>query len=196
MIHIITICSYLLVGKMLIAEERIGDTLKNIVLIGFMGVGKTTIGKRVAAKLKIDFYDTDEAISKCEKMPVHALIKKKGARYFEGAQRFAVSTLAQNENILISTGGDTVADAFNLEALQKNGVLVWLKASPETVYKNTRYSISKRPELEKVTLDELAAMMKAREPFYEKADIVVCVDHDSIDDVVEKIVNEFTLKTN
>ena len=170
--------------------------MKNIVLIGFMGVGKTTIGKRVAAKLKIDFYDTDEAIAKCEKMPVHALIKKKGARYFEGAQRFAVSTLAQNSGVLISTGGDTVTDNFNLEALQKNGILVWLKATPETVYKNTRHSISKRPDLESVSLDELSEMIKKREPFYEKADITVCVDHDSIDDVVDKIVSEYKAQTN
>ncbi|MBR7163726.1 MAG: shikimate kinase [Clostridia bacterium] len=170
--------------------------MKNIVLIGFMGVGKTTIGKRVAAKLKIDFYDTDEAIAKCEKMPVHALLKKKGPRYFEGAQRFAVSTLAQNEGILISTGGDTVTDEFNLAELQKNGLLVWLSASPETVYKNTRYSINKRPDLEKITLDELSDMIKEREPFYKKADIIISVDHDSIDDVADKIVAEYKARMN
>ncbi len=170
--------------------------MKNIVLIGFMGVGKTTIGKRVAAKLKIDFYDTDEAIAKCEKMPVYALIKKKGARYFEGAQRFAVSTLAQNENVLISTGGDTVTDSFNMEALRKNGMLVWLQATPETVYKNTRYSISKRPDLENISLDALEEMMKAREPYYKQADIVICVDHDSIDEAVDKIIAEYKARTN
>lgn len=177
-------------------EERNGKNLKNIVLIGFMGVGKTTIGKRVAAKLKIDFYDTDEAIAKCEKMPVHVLIKKKGPRYFEGAQRFAVSTLAQNEGVLISTGGDTVMDEFNLKELQKNGILVWLSATPETVYKNTRYSIGKRPELENVTLDALSDMIRKREPFYQKADITVSVDHDSIDDVVDKIVMEYKAQMN
>lgn len=170
--------------------------MKNIVLIGFMGVGKTTIGKRVAAKLEIDFFDTDEAICKCEKMPVHMLLKKKGPRYFEGAQRFAVSTLAQNEGVLISTGGDTVMDAFNLEKLHENGLLVWLSATPETVYKNTRYSIHKRPDLEKISLDDLAAMMKEREPFYKKADIVISVDHDSIDDVADKIVEEYKKQMN
>ena len=183
-------------NKKLMLDERNGENLKNIVLIGFMGVGKTTIGKRVAAKLKIDFYDTDEAIAKCEKMPVHVLLKKKGPRYFEGAQRFAVSTLAQNEGVIISTGGDTVTDEFNVAELQKNGILVWLNATPETVYKNTRHSISKRPELEKVTLTELSEMIKKREPFYEKADIVISVDHDSIDDVVDKIVTEYKARMN
>ncbi|MBQ2695827.1 MAG: shikimate kinase [Clostridia bacterium] len=170
--------------------------LKNIVLIGFMGVGKTTIGKRVSAKLKIDFYDTDEAIKKCEKMPVHELLKKKGPRYFEGAQRFAVSTLAQNEGCLISTGGDTVTDSFNVAELKKNGILFWLKASPETVYKNTRYSVSKRPELENITLYELSQMIEKREEFYSTADVVISVDHDSIDDVADKIVQEYNARTN
>lgn len=170
--------------------------MKNIVLIGFMGVGKTTIGKRVAAKLKIDFYDTDEAIFKCEKMPVYELIKKKGPRYFEGAQRFAVSTLAQNDSCLISTGGDTVTDSFNVAELRKNGILFWLKASPETVYKNTRHSVSKRPELESISLDELSQMIEQREEFYKEADVVISVDRNSIDEVTEKIIQEYTLRTN
>ncbi len=165
--------------------------MKNIVLIGFMGVGKTTIGKRVAAKLKIDFFDTDEAIARCEKMPVHKLIKEKGAKYFEGAQRFAVSTLAQNVGILISTGGDAVMDEFNLTELKKNGILFWLKASPETIYKNTRYSLSKRPELAQAGLSELTKMIEERVPFYEKADVTISVDHDSIEESADAIIREF-----
>ena len=166
--------------------------LKNIVLVGFMGVGKTTIGKRVSAKLKIDFYDTDEAIFRCEKIPVHELLAKKGAKYFEGAQRFAVSTLAQNEGVLISTGGDTVLDPFNLEALKKNGILFWLDASPETIYQNTRYSIHKRPGLKTASLDDISRMIEERKPFYEQADVRISVDHDSIDAAVKTIVEEYT----
>ncbi len=169
--------------------------MKNIVLIGFMGVGKTTIGKRIAAKLKIDFHDTDAAIARCEKMPVHELLRKKGAKYFEGAQRFAVSTLAQNSGCLISTGGDTVMDDFNLAELQKNGILFWLKATPETIYKNTRHSPGKRPTLATVSLDALSQMIAEREPFYSQADVVISVDHDSIDDVAEQIIQEYLLKT-
>lgn len=169
--------------------------MKNIVLIGFMGVGKTTIGKRASAKLKIDFFDTDEAISRCEKMPVHELLKRKGEKYFEGAQRFAVSTLAQNEGSLISTGGDTVMDPFNLAELKKNGILFWLKASPETIYQNTRYSLAKRPGLAKATLSEISQMLAEREPFYKKADVVISVDHDSIDETADAIIREYLSRT-
>ena len=160
-----------------------------------MGVGKTTVGKRVAAQLKIDFFDTDEAIRRCEKMPVHELLQKKGAKYFEGAQRFAVSTLAQNEGCLISTGGDTVTDPFNLSELQKNGILFWLKATPETVFENTRHSPGKRPGLAKASLTEISQMMAEREPFYQKANVVIPVDHDSIDQTVNEIIKQYTLLT-
>ncbi len=170
--------------------------MKNIVLVGFMGVGKTTIGKRVSAKLKIDFFDTDEAIFRCEKIPVYELLAKKGPKYFEGAQRFAVSTLAQNDGVLISTGGDTVLDSFNLEVLQKNGILFWLDASPETIYKNTRHSVSKRPGLKTASLSDISQMIEERKPFYEKADVKIAIDRDGIDAAVEKIIEEFNARVN
>ncbi len=165
--------------------------MKNIVLIGFMGVGKTTVGRRVSAALKIDFYDTDEYIKKCEKMPVHEILQKKGPTYFEGAQRFAVSTLAQNEGTLISTGGDTVMDPFNLATLKENGILVWLKASGETIFKNTRNSATKRPGLYRATKEEIDSMIQEREPYYQKADIVIDVDHCEIDEAAQEIVRRF-----
>lgn len=165
--------------------------MKNIVLIGFMGSGKTTVGKRVAAKLNIEFFDTDEAIVRCEKMSVYDLMQKKGTKYFEGAQRFAVSTLAQNEGCLISTGGDTVMDEYNLAELKKNGVLFWLKASAETVYKNTRHSISRRPGLAKATPADIEAMMAERTPYYEQADFIISVDRDDMDSVVKDIIKHY-----
>ena len=167
--------------------------MKNIVLIGFTGVGKTTVGRRVAAKLKIEFHDTDEAIFRCEKMPVHELLAKKGAKYFEGAQRFAVSTLAQNEGIVISTGGDTVLDPFNVEALKKNGILFWLSADSLTVYQNTRRTANRRIGLAGATLSDIETMMAERAPFYEKADVVIPVGHDDSDSVVNEIIRQYTL---
>ncbi len=169
--------------------------MKNIVLIGFMGVGKTTIGKRISQKLNIDFYDTDESIRRCEKMPIHELVRKKGKQYFDGAQRFAVSTLAQNDGVLISTGGDTVMDEFNLSELKKNGILFWLKGSPETVYKNTRYSLAKRPDLAKASLADISNMIKEREAFYEKADVIIPVDQGSMDETADAVIAQYKALT-
>ncbi len=164
--------------------------MKNIVFVGFMGSGKTTIGKRTAAKLNIEFYDTDAYIQKCEKMPVYEILSKKGAKYLEGAERFAVSTLLQNEGCLISTGGDTPLDAFNMDVLQKNSIIIWLKASPETVYKNTRRSVTKRPGLALKTLDEITEMMKEREPYYAQSHITVCIDRLTVDEAATEIIKQ------
>lgn len=164
--------------------------MKNIVLIGFSGVGKTTVGRLLSSQLHMEFCDTDDAICRCEKMPITAILQKKGAKYFEGAQRFAVSTLAQGENCIISTGGDTVTDSFNLNVLRQNGILVWLTAKPETVYQNTRRSAERRPGLAKATAEDIADMMEKRRPFYEQADITVSVDSGDLEAVTKEIMNQ------
>ncbi|MBQ3554061.1 MAG: shikimate kinase [Clostridia bacterium] len=167
-----------------------GRMKKNIVLIGFMGSGKTTVGRRVAASLGLDFYDTDEYLKKSEKMPLAQIIAKKGQKYFEGAQRFAVMNLCENENALISTGGNTVCDRQNLDMLKKNGILVWLRASAETVYQNTKDSHNKRPALVGQTVEGIAQMLAENEPYYKECDICISVDGRDMDRIVETVQEE------
>ncbi len=163
---------------------------KNIVLIGFMGSGKTTVGRRVAAQLGRDFYDTDEWLKKSEKMPPAQIIAKKGEKYFEGAQRFAVMNLCENEHCVISTGGNTMKDRQNRDLLKENGILVWLKADANTVYQNTSSSHNRRPELAGASVEDIAAMLKEREPYYEICDICVEVDERDMDQIVATVLEE------
>lgn len=163
----------------------------NIVLIGFMGAGKTTIGRRTAGKLGIDFYDTDDYIKKCEKMSIDEIVKKKGEKYFEGAQRFAVTNLADNRNCLISTGGNTVCDEYNKELLKKNALTVWLRAKAETIYENTKNSRNKRPEITGATLDEIKALVTEKEKHYIDCDIVIDVDDLEVDEIADLIAQEY-----
>lgn len=167
---------------------------KNIVLVGFMGTGKTTIGRRVAGKMGLDFYDTDEYIKRCENMSVSDIMTKKGVKYFEGAQRFAVRNICENQNVLIATGGSTLSDSKNKEILKENGVLVWLRARPETIYENTKNSHNRRLEIFGKSADEIAEILKEKENDYKDSDIIIDVDNDSnrdidvvVDTVVEKI---------
>ncbi len=165
---------------------------KNIVLVGFMGTGKTTIGRRVAGKLGLDFYDTDEYIRKCENMSVADIVTKKGIKYFEGAQRFAVTNICENKNVLIATGGSTLSDEKNREILKKNGIFVWLRAKPETIYENTKNSHNKRLEIFGKSVEEIAQILKEREKDYIESNIVVNVDETRdidaiVDTVIEKI---------
>ncbi len=167
---------------------------KNIVLVGFMGTGKTTIGRRVAGKMGLDFYDTDEYIKRCENMNVNDIVTKKGIKYFEGAQRFAVQNICENENVLIATGGSTLSDSKNKELLKENGILVWLRAKPETIFENTKNSHNKRLEISGKNVDEIAEILKEKEKDYADCDIVIDVDcHENrdievvVDTVVDKI---------
>ncbi|MBE7027756.1 MAG: shikimate kinase [Ruminococcaceae bacterium] len=163
----------------------------NIVLIGFMGVGKTTIGRRTAGKLGIDFYDTDEYIRKCEKMPAGELLKKKGEKYFQGAQRFAVTNIVDNRGCLISTGGNTVCDEYNRELLSRDSLVVWLRAKAETVYENTRNSRNKRPEIAGATVDDISVLLEQKSKFYENCDIVIDVDELEVNDIADMIISEY-----
>lgn len=164
---------------------------KNIVLVGFMGTGKTTIGRRVASRLGLDFFDTDEYIKKCEGMSAADVITKKGVKYFEGAQRFAVMNICENQNALIATGGATLTDERNREILSKNGILVWLKAKAETIYENTKNSHNKRLEIAGKTIDEIAEILTQHEKDYAGCDIVVDIDGSrNVDNVVEKVIEK------
>lgn len=165
----------------------------NIILVGFMGTGKTTVGRRVSGKLNMDFYDTDEYIKKCEGMSVADVLTKKGTKYFEGAQRFAVQNICENKNALIATGGGTLFDEKCREILFENGITVWLRAKPETICENLEHSRNKRAELTGKSQEEIVKILDLYSRDYEKSDIIVDVDentHRDIDAVVDKVVSK------
>ncbi len=163
---------------------------KNIVLVGFMGTGKTTIGRRVASRLGLDFYDTDEYIRKCENMTIAEIVTKKGTKYFEGAQRFAVTNICENQGVLISTGGSTLADEKNRIKLKENGIFVWLRAKPETIYENTKNSHNKRLEIAGKSVSEIKDILAQRESDYQDSDIVIDVDGTRDIDVIANALIE------
>lgn len=168
---------------------------KNIIFVGFMGTGKTTIGRRVAGKLNMDFYDTDEYIKKCENMSVAEVLTKKGAKYFEGAQRFAVQNLCENANSLIATGGSTLSDSACREMLFADNLVVWLRAKPETICENLKNSHNKRAELLGKTTEEIIEVLNQYEKEYEKSHIIIDVDENTnrdIDAVCDKVAQKIT----
>ncbi len=163
--------------------------MNNIILIGFMGTGKTTVGRRLAARLGLDFADTDEYVKKCEKMAVYDVINKKGRKYFEGAGRFAVTNLALCENTVISTGGTCLWNEENRQTLKKSGKLIWLKAKGETIYNNTKNSHNKRQELSGLSKEEVLDLVDKSEKYYTDCDFSVCVDEKEVVDIVSEIID-------
>lgn len=158
----------------------------NIVLTGFMGTGKSQIGKRLAKKLRMSYLDTDEFIEKREKDSISAIFKKRGEEYFRRLETKIVKEVALLDNYVISTGGGVVLREENIRALKKNAFVVCLLASPEVIFKRTKGD-EKRPLLgvnnQKKSIEELLAL---RKPYYEKADLKI--DTSTLDS--KKVVEE------
>lgn len=160
----------------------------NIVLTGFMGTGKSKIGKRLAKKLRMSYLGTDELIERREKDSISAIFKKKGEEYFRRLETKVVKEVALLDNSVISTGGGVVLREQNIRLLKKNAFIVCLFASPEVILKRTKGD-DNRPLLgvnnQKKRIEELLAI---REPYYEKADFSIDTSTLSSEEVVGKIV--------
>jgi len=160
----------------------------NIVLTGFMGTGKSKIGKRLATELRMGYLDTDELIEEREKDSISAIFKKKGEEYFRHLETKVVKEVALLDNFVISTGGGVVLREGNIRLLKKNALIICLFASLEVIVKRTKGN-EERPLLEvnnqKKRVEELLAM---RRPYYDKADLKI--DTSTLDSkkVVEEIV--------
>ncbi|MCX5687815.1 MAG: shikimate kinase [Candidatus Omnitrophica bacterium] len=162
--------------------------MKNIILVGFMGTGKSVVGKLLAKKLNRDFLESDDIIEAKEKMSIKDIFEKKLEPYFRLVEKEVIKEAAKRENVVISAGGGAIIDEENFKNLKNNGIIICLKASPETILKRTK-DLKTRPLLNvldpKKRIEELLAK---RELFYNKADYSVDTDNLSINDVVLKII--------
>lgn len=143
----------------------------NIILIGFMGCGKSSVGKRIAANFEIDFIDTDIKIQEMCGMPVKDIFKKYGEDYFRRLERNYCKLIAAEKKCVVATGGGIIKDFSNVENLKINGVVVYLKCSPEKIYHNIKDDTT-RPLLNGVFEEDkfrlICSMLEERRPLYEK----------------------------
>ncbi|OGR81228.1 MAG: hypothetical protein A3I11_06570 [Elusimicrobia bacterium RIFCSPLOWO2_02_FULL_39_32] len=164
----------------------------NIVLIGMMGSGKSTIGKIIAQTLAWDFYDVDKWIEKERKKTIAEIFSQEGEATFRALESKIIKELAQKNNSVISPGGGAPCFKENWDALKKNGTIIWLKASPQKLLENVKKKpLSLRPLLTGKTssLETISMLLNKREIFYQKADWVVETDALSLEQTSEKIVN-------
>lgn len=143
--------------------------MPNLVLTGFMGTGKTTVGKKVAKVLGLKFVDTDLDVEKVTGMTVKNIFKKYGEVRFRSEEKAAVKRVAKEENQVIATGGGVVLDPENISALKQNGVVVCLTATPEVIFERIKRKKS-RPLLQvEDPLATIKQMLNDRQPFYTNA---------------------------
>lgn len=170
---------------------------KNIVLIGFMGSGKTSVGKKLSKVLKREFIDMDDFIEKKEGISVNEIFKIKGEEYFRQLEKDLCIKFSEPKNKIIATGGGVIKSSENVNNLKKGGVILYLKSTPKQIAFNLRYD-NTRPLLAGGGKErKIAALMEEREPLYNKcADIIINVSNINIDETIEKIkdiINETSI---
>src|SRR3990167_4969688 len=110
----------------------------NIILIGFMGTGKSEVGKKLAAELGINYLDTDELIEKTEKQRISEIFKPKGEEYFRDLETKVLKTLQDYDNFVISAGGGIILREENVKSLKNIGPLILLWAEPEVIHERIK----------------------------------------------------------
>jgi len=161
--------------------------LKNLVLTGFMGTGKTAVGRELSRMLDMKIVNIDTEIELSQKMTINEIFKNYGEEYFRNIETGLIKKFSEKENVIISTGGGAVLREENMELLRKNGVIFCLNASPATIFERTSRS-GDRPLLKvddpKTKIKEL---LDSRRPYYEKAGITIETDGKSPLQIAEEI---------
>jgi shikimate kinase len=168
----------------------------NLALIGFMGAGKTSVGRFVAEQLHFDYLDTDELIQSRTGRTIAEIFKTDGEPAFRALERQAVVELASRTKTVIATGGGLPVNPANLASLKTHALVVCLWASPEKIWERvknqTHRPLLHDPDPQKKIRDLLAA----REKFYKQADVLVNTDIRSPREVSLQVVHQFRLEAS
>jgi len=179
--------------------------VSNIVLIGFMGAGKTAVGRRLAERAGARFLDTDREIERLEGMSVARIFEEQGEEQFRRAETSLLSSLAdRNETIrtprkvlscVLSTGGGAPMRDENVALLKRFGHVIWLRTKPETIVQRVGHKISTRPIIADYgdnLIDRVKELQQDRYPRYEAvADSVIDTDDCATPDQASVLVYDY-----
>jgi shikimate kinase len=162
--------------------------MKNVVLIGFMGTGKTCIGRLLAGRLRRPFVDVDKKIERESGMTIPEMFAQHGEAYFRRKEQEVIFRVSRYRNAVISTGGGVVLFPENMNRLRANGIVISLTASVETILERTGRR-NTRPLLNHPDRAEMIARLLAeRAERYKEADLIISTEHSSPHQTVEKII--------
>ena len=160
----------------------------NIILVGPMGAGKTTIGKSLADRLAMQFIDSDNEIIRRTGAEIPLIFEIEGEEGFRQREKKMLEELCEKNDLVIATGGGAVIDRENRELLRSSGYVIYLQASPEQLSERTKKDI-KRPLLQTADrLGRITELLEKRDPLYiEMADTVVNTEGKSVGQVTNMI---------
>lgn len=162
---------------------------KNLVLIGFMGSGKTSVGLKLSYKLKMPVEDTDKLIERREGKSIRQIFEEEGEEVFRKKETELLGELADRQGrVIYSVGGGTPVREENRKLLRQLGTVVYLQISPETVYERLKGDTT-RPLLQcENPLEKIGELIESRKEAYEScADIIIAVDLLDMEEILEQI---------
>ena len=163
-------------------------TTMNIILVGFMGTGKTVVGKKLASKRGMKYVSMDEEIEKKEKRSISEIFSKDGEPYFRKVEKEVAKELSGRDNLVIDAGGGVVLDQENISYLKASGRMICLNASPDVIFKRTEKH-KHRPLLNvSDPRKKIEELLQHRARHYGNADIQIDTSHNDIDKVVREIL--------
>lgn len=160
----------------------------NIALLGFMGCGKTSVGRKVAQRIGWEFHDTDALIEERVGLPIPEIFFRYGEEYFRTLETEVLAELATRCHLVLATGGGLPVREKNREILREHFFTVFLRVSFPLLFERIRRSTN-RPLLKKYrTPGELEALYRTRIPYYESAHVIIDADFLTEEDIAEEII--------
>ena len=160
---------------------------RNVILVGFMGAGKSVCGRMLARRLGRCFVETDDMITAREGCAIPEIFARHGEGRFRELEAEAVSELALKAGDVVATGGGLPCREGMMETLRGLGTVVWLRGDPGTLLTRARRQ-GARPMLDGRSDDDVVALYRAREPFYRRAHVTIDTNGRTIDQVVAEVV--------
>ncbi|MDR3562748.1 MAG: shikimate kinase [Negativicutes bacterium] len=165
--------------------------MENIVLVGFMGTGKTTVGRILATRLCFEFVDVDSAIEASCGMPVSEIFKVRGEAFFRQQEQRVIRELLPAGNAVVATGGGAVMSPANVANLKKHGLMICLTATPASIVGRVGAD-GTRPLLSAPNKEEIIdRLLQERASYYQTADFTVDTTGLSPEEAAEKIIGFF-----
>lgn len=162
---------------------------KNIVLIGFMGTGKSSVGSRLAAHFKWEFIDMDREIENIIGMSVSEIFRRYGERRFRSEENLMAKKLSRCNKLVIATGGGTVLNSENIAVLRENGIIVLLEARAEDIWDRVNRKKGTRPLLKGASsVEDIEKILAERADYYNCADICINTSDREIDDIIRETI--------
>ncbi|HJS60747.1 MAG TPA: shikimate kinase [Pseudolabrys sp.] len=159
---------------------------RSIVLIGMMGAGKSSIGRRLAGRLGIPFIDADTEIESAAGMTIPEIFEKHGEPYFRAGEARVIARLLDNGPQVLATGGGSVMDPQTRALIGQKGISIWLKADIDVLLKRTKRR-NDRPLVEKIK-----DLLPVREPIYAQSDIIIQSRDEPHDTIIDEIMGELS----